>query len=203
MKAKVYPLILLLLLFSVPARADGELEKLVRTVLRLRTPGTDKAVKEELSRDDKWTLMSEIGLWKEGECTFEDDYDEFALNHFAVDIAEHRVGKNRSVGLFCNGLDEAFKHSFIEKILRPGATVAYLIPGRKGGQEVVLIPLHPGAKLTVILTAGNQEVQVETDGNGCLRYKFRVEEGDSIDLRISNGSESPESVAILNYNSRQ
>ena len=113
------------------------------------------------------------------------------------------MGKNRSAGLFCNGLDEAFKHSFIEKILRPGATVTYRIPGRKGGQEVVLVPLHPGAKLTVILTAGNQEVQVETDGNGCFRYKFRVEEGDSIDLRISNGSESPESVAILNYNSRQ
>lgn len=203
MKAKWLPLMFLLLLLPLTARADGELEKLVRTVLRLRTPGTDKAVKDELSRDDKWTLMSEIGLWSEGECTFEDDYEEFALNHFAVDIAEHRVGKNRSAGLFCNGLDESFHHSFIEKILRPGATVTYQIPGRKGGQEIVLIPLHPGAGLAITLTAGNKEISSETDKNRCLRYRFRVEEGDTIDLRITNGADQPESVAILNYNSRQ
>ena len=203
MKAKWLPLMFLLLLLPLSARADGELEKLVRTVLRLRTPGTDKAVKDELSRDEKWTLMSEIGLWSEGECTFEDDYEEFALNHFAVDIAEHRVGKNRSAGLFCNGLDESFNHSFIEKILRPGATVTYQIPGRKGEQEIVLIPLHPGAGLTITLTAGNKEVSSETDKNGCLRYRFRIEEGETIGLRITNGADRPESVAILNYNSRQ
>ena len=203
MKAKIFPLIVFLSLVALPIRADGELEKLVRTVLRLRTPGTDEAVKEELSRDEKWTLMSEIGLWKEGECTFEDDYEEFALNHFAVDIAEHRVGKNRSVGLFCNGLDEAFQHSFIEKILRPDATVTYQIPGRKGDQEMVLVPLHPSARLIVTLTAGNKEVPSETDGNGCLRYRFRMEDGETITLHIKNGSEQPESVAILNYNSRK
>ena len=203
MKAKWLPLMFLLLLLPLSARADGELEKLVRTVLRLRTPGTDKAVKDELSRDEKWTLMSEIGLWSEGECTFEDDYEEFALNHFAVDIAEHRVGKNRSAGLFCNGLDESFNHSFIEKILRPGATVTYQIPGRKGEQEIVLIPLHPGAGLTITVTAGNKEVSSETDKNGCLRYRFRIEEGETIGLRITNGADRPESVAILNYNSRQ
>ena len=203
MKAKWLPLMFLLLLLPLIVRADGELEKLVRTVLRLRTPGTDKAVKDELSRDEKWTLMSEIGLWSEGECTFEDDYEEFALNHFAVDIAEHRVGKNRSAGLFCNGLDESFNHSFIEKILRPGATVTYQIPGRKGEQEIVLIPLHPGAGLTITVTAGNKEVSSETDKNGCLRYRFRIEEGETIGLRITNGADRPESVAILNYNSRQ
>ena len=59
------------------------------------------------------------------------------------------------------------------------------------------------AELAVTLTAGHREVPSETDGNGCLRYRFRVEEGDPISLRISNGSESPESVAILNFNSRQ
>ena len=203
MKRRILPLILLLSLLAVPARADRELEKLVRTVLRLRTPGTDEAVKDELSRDEKWTLMSEIGLWNEGECTFEDDYEEFALNHFAVDIAEHRVGKNRSVGLFCNGLDEAFQHSFIEKILRPGATVTYQIPGRKGGQEMVLVPLHPEAALAISLTAGGREVPSETDGDGCLRYRFRVDAGETIVLRITNGPDRPESVAILNYNSRQ
>lgn len=203
MKVKLLPLIILLLMSPLTARADGELEKLVRTVLRLRTPGTDKAVKDELSRDDKWTLMSEIGLWSEGECTFEDEYEEFALNHFAVDIAEHRVGKNRSAGLFCNGLDETFNHSFIEKILRPGVTVTYGIPGRKGEQEIVLIPLHPKASLTINLTAGGEEVSSITDKNGCLRYRFRIEEGGTIGLRITNGSDRPESVAILNYNSRQ
>ena len=203
MKVKWLPLVFLLLLLPLTARADDELEKLVRTVLRLRTPGTDQAVKDELSRDTKWTLMSEIGLWSEGECTFEDDYEEFALNHFAVDIAEHRVGKNRSAGLFCNGLDESFNHSFIEKILRPGATVAYQIPGRKGGQEIVLVPLHPDAGLTVTLTAGSTEIPAEKDKNGCLRYRFRIGEGETIGLRITNGSDWPESVAILNYNSRQ
>lgn len=203
MKMKISPLLILLFLLPFPARADGELEKLVHAVLRLRTPGTDAAVKDELSRDEKWTLMSEIGLHNEGECTFEDDYEEFALNHFAVDIAEHRVGKNRSAGLFCNGLDENFKHSFIEKVLRPGADLTYRIPGRKGEQEIVLIPLHPEARLSVTLTAGSRQVPPETDKDGCLRYRFRIGEGEVIDLNISNGSEQPEAVAILNYNSRQ
>lgn len=203
MKVRLSLLLVLLLLLPPPARADGELEKLVQAVLRLRTPGTDAAVKAELSRDEKWTLMSEIGLHNEGECTFEDDYEEFALNHFAVDIAEHRVGKNRSAGLFCNGLDENFKHSFIEKILRPGAGLTYRIPGRKGDQEIVLVPLHPGAGLSVTLISGNREVTPETDKDGCLRFRFRIGEGETITLSISNGSPQPEAVAILNYNSRQ
>lgn len=203
MKTKLSILFLLLLLLPLPVRADGELEKLVRIVLRLRTPGTDEAVKDELSRDEKWTLMSEIGLHNEGECTFEDDYEEFALNHFAVDIAEHRVGKNRSAGLFCNGLDESFRHSFIEKILRPGAALTYRIPGRKGDQELVLVPLHPGAGLSITLTVGDGKVSPETDKDGCLRFRFRVGEGETIALSISNGSALPEAVAILNYNSRQ
>lgn len=203
MRMNFIPLIILQLLFSFPAYADGELEKLVQTVLRLRTPGTDEAVKDELSRDEKWTLMSEIGLYHEGECTFEDDYEEFALNHFAIDIAEHRVGKNRSAGLFCNGLDENFKHSFIEKNIRSGATLSYRIPGRKGNQEIVLVPLHPDAGLSITLIAGDKVVPSEKDKEGCHRYKFRVGEGEDIVLSIANASDRPEAIAILNYNSRQ
>lgn len=198
-------LILLTLLAGAcfPARADGELEKLVQDVLLLRAEGTDEAVKASLAADYRWTLMTEVGLWQEGECTFEDDYEEFSLNDFAVDIAEQRVGKTRSAGLFCNGLDKQYKHSFIEKSLRAGARIHYLLPERSGAQEVVVVPLHPDASWQVSLVSGGKTIPAERTREGCFRFACPAGEDGILHLYVENDGPGAQSMVILNYNSRQ
>ncbi|MBQ1912977.1 MAG: hypothetical protein II171_05405 [Bacteroidales bacterium] len=198
-------LILLTLLAGVcfPARADGELEKLVRDVLTLRQSGSDEVVKASLAEDYRWTLMTEVGLWQEGECTFEDDYEVFSLNDFAVDIAEQRVGETRSAGLFCNGLDKQYQHSFIEKSLRAGARIHYLLPERSGAQEVVLVPLHPDAAWQVSLVSGGQDVPATRTEDGCFRFVCPAGEDGLLHLYVENDGPGAQSLVILNYNSRQ
>lgn len=187
----------------LPARADGELEKLVKDVLQLRSAGTDARVKASLEEDYRWTLMTEVGLWNEGECTFEDDYEVFSVNDFAVDIAERRVGQNRSAGLFCNGLDKQYQHSFIEKSLRAGASLSYVLPERSGMQEVVIVPYHTNASWTASLESGGENIASERTPDGCIRFKLRAAADGILRLSLRNDSPEAESVVILNYNSRQ
>lgn len=190
-------------LTCLPARADGELDKLVSDFLRLRSPGSDAQVKQSLSEDYRWTLMTEVGLWNEGECTFEDDYEVFSVNDFAVDIAERRVGQNRSAGLFCNGLDKQYQHSFIEKSLRPGVSLCYVLPERSGMQEVVVVPYHSASAWEVTLETGGTQVTPSLTPDGCIRFSVRAAADGILRLSLKNVSDLAESVVILNYNSRQ
>lgn len=190
-------------LVCLPARADGELDKLVSDFLRLRSPGSDAQVKQSLSDDYRWTLMTEVGLYQEGECGFEDDYDVFSVNDFALDIAEQRMGKNRSAGLFCNGLDKQYQHSFIEKSIREGARIHYTLPERSGAQDVVLIPLHPEATFLVSLVSGGQTIPSERTRDGCYRFHCTAAQDGLLHLYIENAGPGAESLIIVNYNSRQ
>ena len=201
---KKWILTAVLALLAMPlARADGELEKLVRDVLQLRSGGTDARVKASLEEDYRWTLMTEVGLWNEGECTFEDDYEVFSVNDFAVDIAERRVGQNRSAGLFCNGLDKQYQHSFIEKSLRPGVSLCYVLPERSGMQEVVVVPYHSASAWEVTLETGGEPVTPSLTPDGCIRFRVRAAADGILRLQWKNASDEAESVVILNYNSRQ
>lgn len=194
-------LLLAALPFQEPAH-DGELEKLVQCVLRLREAGTDDAVKAALMADESWTLMTEIGM-AEGECLPWEECEVFSVNDFAVDIAEQRVGKNRSAGLFCNGLDPAFHHSFIEKDLRPGAEVQYVLPERKGWQEVVLVPFYPDTELVAELLSDGYLIPLEEDESHCFRARFTAGQDGNIRLVIQNRGDRPEAVVLLNYNARR
>ncbi len=181
---------------------DGELEKLVKCVLRLREAGTDESVKASLMADQSWTLMSEIGM-QEGECTPWEDCEVFSINDFAVCIAEQRMGKNRSAGLFCNGLDPAFHHSFVEKDLRPGAQVHYVLPERKGRQELVLVPFYPDTQLEIEVRTDGIGISLEADEEHCFRAQFPCGQDGIIHIAIRNAGKRPEALVILNYNARR
>ena len=186
---------------GVSLSADEELEHLIRQALLLRQMGTDEIVKSALLEDQKWTLMTELGS-AEGECSILDEYETFSINDFAIDIAEKRIGQNRSVGLFCNGLDPSFHHSFIEKNILPGKCVRYVLPQRKGEQEIVLVPFHADAQLEAGISIGKEELFFETDTLDCMRVKTFVDIESDLILTIKILGKRPEAIVILNYNSR-
>lgn len=186
------------------AEIPNEMGNLVRSCVSLRSAANKEKVQRELQRDTKWTMMDEIAIDRNGECTTKDRVDMFGLNAIGFRVLKQHGGVTNSGGRFRDGRDPRYKYSFIEITVRKGAKVSYDITGREGSQLFAIIPHTANARFTasLIKKGGKAGAESKKDGVCYISLKDKVKKDDAMRLSISNMSGKNMSFVIINYNSR-
>lgn len=201
--------ILLLLFFSLipfTLMAQGtpdipsEMETLVKRCIQLRQPANVSNVTRQLQYDNQWTLMDEIAIDRNGECTTKDPVETFGLNDIGYRIFKLHSGVTNEGGRFRDGRDPRYKYSFIEITVKHQATVNYNITGREGSQLIAIVPYSSNAKFSAMVTNGTATMR---NGVCYLYIKEKLKPSDHFKLTIKNESGSNMAFAIINYNSRK
>lgn len=181
-----------------------EMKNIIARCKMLRNKNNKDAVKREFYLDGKWTLMDELPIDKNGECTTKQPVDMLELNNMAYQICKSKNGVNNSGGRFRNGQDPRYNYSFIEITVRKGASVSYDITGRKGSQQIAVIPYKDGTAFTVSLKKNSQPTGTLTKADGVcfINVAEKVSTTDKLRLSIKNNSDRNMSFVIVNYNAR-
>lgn len=206
--------IVLALLFTLlPHRAmaqdepviPAEMQTLVTHCLMLRQPDNVSRVSHDLQRDNQWTLMDEIAIDRQGECTVKDAVNTFGLNDIGFRIFKRHSGVTNQGGRFRDGRDPRYCYSFIEVTVKRQATVSYDITGREGSQLLAIVPHDSNARFTATVTRDGKSCGKVTtrDGVCYLDIKEKLRPGDHFKLSIKNLSGRNMAFAIINYNSRK
>lgn len=182
----------------------NEMGNLVRNCVSLRNPANKGNVERDLERDTKWTLMDELAVDKQGECTKGMPVTTLGLNSIGFRVLKLHNGITNSGGRFRDGRDPRYKYSFLEITVRKGATVNYAITGRDGYQLFAVVPQKAGSKFTATVYKGNTAIgkMVSDGGIGYIPVKAKIKKGDALRLSITNTSGANMAFAIINYNSR-
>lgn len=207
MKRLSLVILLLIPFLSINAqmKMDGEMQSLIESVCELRGANqqTYNNVRERFMADNAWTPMNETGNLKDGECRPYDNVAGFKLNRMLTLVAGDR--KYVSVhGDMLNGEDTRFNYSLYERSVHAGATVDYVLKGRKGCQWFVIVTYDtvPGVLSATVKLPGGEPQVFENRGDGVLAVYI-----DSPDLVPVNeitisvtGRNKDQSFVILNHN---
>ena len=209
---EMVPLFLVLFMMLCPVNSkaqttggekDNEMNALVSRCERLRDTKNRNSVTRELRRDEKWTLMDELEVDRNGECSKADKYDTFNLNEIGERIVCANSGVTNAGGRYRDGRDPRYKYSFLEVPVKAKKKVEYKISGREGRQCFAIVPFNKDMpfKTSVIF---NKAVFRDREENGVHYIKLDrdLKKTDSFQLIIENLSQSNQSFAIINYNSR-
>ena len=193
------------------SQVDENLKELAEVVKQLRTGNktTPNSVVAELSRDKKpkITLMDEIRIDK-------NDKDNevkgskgnrFKLNQVIAYVYNNQNQKLESKRDVLNGNEKDIHYSAIEKTIKRGTSVTYMLSGRKGKQDFIIIPYNKKTEYTVSArVSGGQTVTGKKDNDDCRISLPPVTPRQTIYITItcsgSKGKDDAESFAILNYN---
>lgn len=178
----------------------NEMAALVLRCIDLRSAQNVGKVSKAMGRDMSWTMMDELPLDKQGECTSTDVVDVFGLNDMGFSILKRHGGVTNSGGRFRDGRDPRYKYSFIEITVKKKGEVNYQISGREGEQVFAVVPFDKNAKFEASILHG----QSYTDSNGVqyIQLKQGIKKNDSFKLTIKNNSDKNMAFALINYNSR-
>lgn len=210
---EMYGLLLLILLMTpklavgqVHTPVPNELEAIVKRCVLLRSHANSDRVAREFAYDHAWTLMDELPVDKDGECSLKNRVDTFGLNEMGFRLAKAHSGVANARSKFRNGQDPRYNYSFIEVTAKKGHDVSYYITRRKGKQVFVVVPYFPQANFRISMSLRGKPVgRLEKDDNGSV-YLFideDVETDDKLHLTIHNNSGINQAFVIVNYNSRQ
>lgn len=204
---------LLLIMSLLPSRAmaqvqpniPAEMKTLVNQCVSLRQPANVSRVTRELQRDNQWTLMDEIAIDRQGECTIDDPVTMFGLNDIGYRIFKRHSGVVNQGGRFRDGRDPRYSFSFIEVPVKRQSSVTYDISGREGSQVFAIVPHDAGARFTAAVTRDGKSCgsAVRADGVCYLSIAEKLHPGDHFKLTIKNQSGQNMSFVIINYNSRK
>ena len=178
----------------------NEMANLVMRCIDLRSSQNAGKVSKAMDRDMSWTMMDELPLDKNGECTTKDVVDVFGLNDMGFSILKRHGGVTNAGGRFRDGRDPRYKYSFIEITVKQGKTVSYPISGREGEQMFAIVPFEKDAKFDATVAHG--ELFTDSDGVRYIRLKQSLRKSDSFQLTITNKSGKNMAFALINYNSR-
>lgn len=206
------PLILMCLLMLCPMAISSqpqqkfdksvipnEMATLVLRCIDLRSPQNVDKVGKAMDRDLNWTMMDELPLDKNGECTTKDKVEVFGLNDIGFRILKRHGGVTNSGGRFRDGRDPRYKYSFIEITVKKGATVTYPITGREGEQIFAVVPFEKDAQFV----ASIPDAKTFTDNGVCyIQLKRGMKKTDIFYLTVMNKSGKNMAFALINYNSR-
>lgn len=195
---------ILLLAFSVSAQ-DAELNRLTDIVKSLQSGGEKayNAAVQKLAADKNWTPMDEIGFDRNIECKASERVPGFKLNSVLTN-AENKERYQTTTGNHINGADSRFNYSLFEKTLKPGKTAVFSLPERWGEQTIIILPYQgEKAKISVAASSGTNNFTVTSIGNGAVKITGKAIKGQTLTLKVSNGSEDNISYVILNHNSRK
>ena len=177
----------------------NEMASLVLRCIDLRSPQNTEKVSKAMDRDMNWTMMDELPLDKNGECTTKDAVDVFGLNDMGFSILKRHGGVTNAGGRFRDGRDPRYKYSFIEITVKQGKTVNYPISGREGEQMFAIVPYEKDAKFKASILHGES---FEDNGVCYIRLKQGIKKNDTFKLTIKNESGKNMAFALINYNSR-
>ncbi len=203
--------ILVFLLTFLPLQAQNhpagdipeKMTTLVQRCVDLRQPGNAERVGKEFDRDLEWTLLDEIDIDKDGECTIKDKVRVFGLNEICERLLKYRGGVINEGGRFVNGQDPRYKYSLIEVTAKAGAELFYKIPGRQGVQIFAVIPYSPDASFSASVLHNGEKAGESVCEEGIYYITTgKVKPDDSLSLTIGNESGKNISFIIVNYNSR-
>jgi len=177
----------------------SEMASLVLRCIDLRSSQNTGKVSKAMDRDLNWTMMDELALDKNGECTTKDAVDVFGLNDIGFSILKRHSGITNSGGRFRDGRDPRYKYSFIEITVKQGKTVNYNISGREGAQIFAIVPFEKDAKYETYIPHG----EFFLDNGVCyIHLKHGIKKNDVFKLTLTNKSGKNMAFAIINYNSR-
>ena len=183
-----------------------ELAAIVGRCVQLRTPSNAEKVARAFAYDHEWTLMDELPIDRNGECTVNNKVATFGINDMCYRLVIAHDGVANASGRFRNGQDRRFKYSFIEVTAKKGFTIGYDITCREGSQIFVIVPFVPTAAFDVSMKhCGKAVGTMERADNGCVYVYIdeHVKPGDMLHLSIKNRSHTNMAFVVINYNSRQ
>lgn len=191
--------------FSQPQQSFGksaipnEMASLVLRCIDLRSSQNAGKVSKAMDRDMSWTMMDELPLDKNGECTTKDAVDVFGLNDMGFSILKRHGGVTNAGGRFRDGRDPRYKYSFIEITVKQNREVNYIISGREGKQIFAIVPYEKDAKYKASIPHGES---FEDNGICYIQLKQGFKKNDTFKLTIKNESGKNMAFALINYNSR-
>ena len=174
-----------------------EMASLVMHCIDLRSPQNQGKVNKALARDMSWTMMDELPVDKNGECSTSVAVDMFGLNDVGFSILKSHRGVTNAGGRYRDGRDPRYKYSFIEITVKKDSRVNYQINGREGKQLFAIIPFEKDAKFTATIDNGES---FEDEG---VCYIWLKKGDDTFTLTIENESGKNMAFALINYNSRK
>lgn len=201
---------LMLLPMGASAQAstsDEEVVALVQRCIDMRLQSNLTKVQRQLSNDYQWTMMDEIDIDREGECTTKDSVATFGINALGFRISKYHGGVVNAGGRFNNGQDARYNYSFIEITVKKGRSVSYDITGREGYQLFAIVPYHQDAAYEVSAKKGSSNFGTtegrQDNGVQFLTLNERVNRNDTFTLTIKNNSDQNQSFVIINHNTRK
>lgn len=181
------------------ANIPDEMNSLVQRCVDLRSSDNTAKVSKAMERDLKWTMMDELPIDRNGECTINDEVDTFGLNEIGFEILKRHNGITNAGGRFRDGRDPRYRYSFIEITVKKGVDVNYEISGREGPQLIAIVPFDQEAVYSATIPEGKSFVK---DGICYIRLEHKLLKTDKFNLLISNKSDNNNAFVIINYNSR-
>lgn len=184
---------------------DAELNRLTDIVKSLLSGGEKayNAAVAKLAADKNWTPMDELGFDRNIECKASERVPGFKLNSILTN-AENKERYQTSTGNHINGADSRFNYSLFEKTLRPGKTAVFSLPERWGDQTIIILPYQGvEANISASASSGSNPFTVTSIGNGALKLTGNAIKGQTLTLKVTNGSDGSISYVILNHNSRK
>lgn len=202
--------LILMLLFPFTSIAQSrqeipeEMNTLVQRCKALRNVSNLNNVSLGFTYDSLWTLMDELSIDRQGECTTKQKVKTLKLNDLCYRIIKLNTGVTNTGSRFRNGMDKRYNYSFIEVTVKKGSQVNYDITGRSGKQIFAIVPYNDKSKIRASITRNGKDCAEEVVSNH-VTYLFiddGVSSNDILHLKIENLSKEHISFVIINYNSR-
>ena len=212
-----------LLGFAQKTGEDAELDALVANVCSLRGHQSRDAVydkvKDAFVNDELWTQMLELGrIPLDGECRPLPDDVSFRLNRLLVNVENDLRPKayQSTHGDFKNGEDPKYSYSLMERYIAAGDTVTYQLNknvtpqqveyNRHGSQEFVVLPFDPDTvgELEATLIIREEKIAFTKDNErGLLTAKGVAVRDETFMIEVVNNGNKPQSIVIINHNTRR
>ena len=194
----------------VQAQTDSylyEISKIVKEMRKDNNSVRNSAISRlSAASKPKLTLMDEI-KWAGSEEEKANEVkgvkgNRFKLNQVITYVYKKQNHLLESKSDMLNGNEMDIHYSVIEKSVKRGSKVKYMITGRKGMQTFFIIPHNPNSKYEVIMQGKSYKANEDGD---CRIPSFMVSRGQVITFSIcyldDKANKDPmESFAILNYN---
>lgn len=209
---------IVLLLSAAAAEAQiqqsSHVDRLYEYAHTLRTsPNKYEDVKEMMSKDTQWTMMSEFTYNCTDEsvlCSWRDDFDYCALRDICLQIETSRgtITDNAS-NLFCNGNDPNYSYSIDELVIKAGMKMHSSLSYREGRQHFLMIPYDYNSRnhtsgLSITIAYEGEDIPAIATERG---FEFVIDKihsaQHSISICVTNTTDRNLSFIFINHNSRK
>lgn len=187
---------------------DANVDRILDYISTLKKyPERYKDVREDMSKDENWTMMSEFAdscSTKTALCTFRDKVRYTGLNDTALQAEQLRGTIPTTTSIYRNGNDPNYKYSLHEIKIKSDCQVKSHLRNRSGRQLILIIPYdNTSISITPQITINGSAIDAKFNDMG--HYEFIIDQNigrsDKIEISITNNTGDNQSVIIVNHNS--